>query len=503
MATALAACPGIPFTCLASSDCTENDISWLKTLMADHEQARLCTAMNMPENEVSDVVLVSGKGDGDSLYTALEKYTEKGRWLVINGGLSTAEDMSAMGHWLRKYRALIDHSMLLPTRSGIMIVKMRYEPKQTAPMIGEAYKELESSYTSEYFLTDCGGYIEFRMTAGQELLDPRHMGVIRLAMPRTGQRILDVGCGRGELAFALAQAGAEVVAIDYSGEAIALAQTTYSDQKVCKSGLLTFVQKDILQCTFDQPFDVIVTADFIEHIDAAIADTVVGRLQEFLKPDGICIMHTAPNLLYYKYAYGEKRSMARQAGSYLPPNPRTFYEQRTHINEQTPSRLNRLMHRHFKCVHTWATQMPDIGGTLKNGLSRHALKHTLSLYSIGSQSNVTRQEILERIGCGENISPLESMDKSGGTDQLSRVHQLLYEAEIFSDAGSQVTPMVHFHGVTRKLALLAGKMVVYLSSFITFRQRTFNKATIGAIRELTKAVEETLKATEEKRHGNN
>ena len=51
--------------------------------------------------------------------------------------------------------------------------------------------------------------------------------VLRLLDPQKGERILDLGCGTGDLAFQIAQAGAEVIGIDHSKEMLVQACEKY------------------------------------------------------------------------------------------------------------------------------------------------------------------------------------------------------------------------------------------------------------------------------------
>lgn len=57
----------------------------------------------------------------------------------------------------------------------------------------------------------------------------------------------------------------------------------------------------------------------------------------------------------------------------------------------------------------------------------------------------------------------------------------IFQAELVADAGAAVTPMEQFRGITRIIALFIGKIVVYLASFITDRQRKFNKTITSAL----------------------
>ncbi len=74
-------------------------------------------------------------------------------------------------------------------------------------------------------------------------------------------RILDIGCGSGAVAFDLAKKARQVVGIDFSAGNIVRAQKTYRHDN------LTFVQGDATTYTFDQVFDVIVLSNVIEHIE--------------------------------------------------------------------------------------------------------------------------------------------------------------------------------------------------------------------------------------------
>src|SRR5690606_35646411 len=54
-------------------------------------------------------------------------------------------------------------------------------------------------------------------------------GVVEVLSPKQGEHILDLGCGTGELAAQISEAGASVIGIDLSNEMIQAAQKKYSD----------------------------------------------------------------------------------------------------------------------------------------------------------------------------------------------------------------------------------------------------------------------------------
>src|SRR5215472_3101278 len=51
--------------------------------------------------------------------------------------------------------------------------------------------------------------------------------VLKLLAPQAGERILDLGCGTGQLTADIARSGAEVLGVDYSAEMIAGARKNF------------------------------------------------------------------------------------------------------------------------------------------------------------------------------------------------------------------------------------------------------------------------------------
>jgi 2-polyprenyl-3-methyl-5-hydroxy-6-metoxy-1,4-benzoquinol methylase len=77
---------------------------------------------------------------------------------------------------------------------------------------------------------------------------------------RPGERVLDVGCGKGELAYDLAQAGTIVTGLDWSRPSLEFARARFRAEH------LEFVEGDILTWDPPHPYDVIVLSNVLEHI---------------------------------------------------------------------------------------------------------------------------------------------------------------------------------------------------------------------------------------------
>jgi trans-aconitate methyltransferase len=98
--------------------------------------------------------------------------------------------------------------------------------------------------------------------------------VVELLCPRAGERILDLGCGDGTLASALARVGASVVGIDSSPEFIAAARARGVDAHVM----------DAQQLTFAEEFDAVFSNAALHWMRDA--DAVIAGVRYALKPGG-------------------------------------------------------------------------------------------------------------------------------------------------------------------------------------------------------------------------
>lgn len=103
--------------------------------------------------------------------------------------------------------------------------------------------------------------------------------------------VLDVGCGGGLVAEALARKGAKVTAIDDVPETIARAQQ--HGQQACPRVDVTYHVMDIgniAQAFPPQTFDHIAVLEVLEHVASPLH--VLKDVQSLLKPGGSCVVST-------------------------------------------------------------------------------------------------------------------------------------------------------------------------------------------------------------------
>jgi O-antigen chain-terminating methyltransferase len=84
---------------------------------------------------------------------------------------------------------------------------------------------------------------------------------------------------------------------------------------------------------------------------------------------------------------------------------------------------------------------------------------------------------------------LPQSDNDSAGSNCDTIRSIISETRMYADVGSEVTPMAEFKGVFRSIAVLVGRMVLYLSSFIIARQRVFNNLAIRSLFAITDVVE--------------
>jgi ubiquinone/menaquinone biosynthesis C-methylase UbiE len=101
-------------------------------------------------------------------------------------------------------------------------------------------------------------------------------------LPRGATHVLDIGCGPGRDACALAQLGYQVVGIDGSNAMIELART--------KCPLATFHHMTFDQIEFDSSHDGAWANASLLHVPADQIDDVLARIARALRPAGVLYM---------------------------------------------------------------------------------------------------------------------------------------------------------------------------------------------------------------------
>ena len=120
----------------------------------------------------------------------------------------------------------------------------------------------------------------------------RHIAAKLLIAP--GQKILDIGCGWGGLAFYLAETAgaAHVTGISLSEKQIALARARAIERKLADR--VSFELQDYRDV--QGQFDRIVSVGMFEHVGLGFYDTFFRACRERLAEDGVMLLHTIGNM---------------------------------------------------------------------------------------------------------------------------------------------------------------------------------------------------------------
>lgn len=248
-----------------------------------------------------------------------------------------------------------------------------------------------TTYTEEYFLTECDGYADY--LEGKENLARRLQALWRFLNVHPGMQVLDLGCGRGEIVVQCGLRGVLAVGIDYSDIGLRLAQQAVVRAESQAPGDWACPQLSLGNAKklpfSEDAFDRVVMSDIVEHLYPDELETTLREVLRVLKPGGELLVHTMPNLWYYRYGYPLFRFVQRLQGTLLPADPRErFRFSHVHVNEQTPCALNEMLSRiGFSHWHVWLYDYRDYA---EHGL---LMRHSMRL--------LTGLPVVKRIFCDD------------------------------------------------------------------------------------------------------
>ena len=114
-------------------------------------------------------------------------------------------------------------------------------------------------------------------------INPLRLGWIENMVSLKGKRVLDVGCGGGILADAMARKGADVLGIDLAGKALKVAQL-HALEAQTENVRYQEISAEALAAEQPDAFDVVTCMEMLEHVpDPA---SIVKACARLVKPGG-------------------------------------------------------------------------------------------------------------------------------------------------------------------------------------------------------------------------
>lgn len=220
-------------------------------------------------------------------------------------------------------------------------------------------------YTEEYYLTDNEGCREFIKDLDNNVHD-KFERIFELVNVKKNDTILDIGCGRGELVYYCVKKGAIGYGIDYSQNAIDIANKTKLRLPKELQAKVFFKKNTAEEFSYPQKYDYIFMIEVAEHMYDWQLKESFKRIKSALKPEGIVII-TTPNYLYESFLQPIKMFFELPfrflkllfripRGKYKPKSLQSFLkllfrfrpnrgevQKQRHANIMTPSRLKELL----------------------------------------------------------------------------------------------------------------------------------------------------------------
>jgi cyclopropane fatty-acyl-phospholipid synthase-like methyltransferase len=127
--------------------------------------------------------------------------------------------------------------------------------------------------------------------------EERNRDTLRVVAPKPNDRVLDLGSARGDVSFFLAAHATEVVGVDASDDALALAEAGRARRGLSNVRFLKSDVADLSELGIGS-FDAAAAIDLVEHIDDPTLAAMLLECRRVLKPGGRLGVYT-PDRAHY------------------------------------------------------------------------------------------------------------------------------------------------------------------------------------------------------------
>lgn len=185
-----------------------------------------------------------------------------------------------------------------PVQKVIRAVMMKFRRRQQANPVGKAQKNVAHHYDlgndfyrlflDKNMLYSCAYFMHDNESLEQAQRNKLRLLAAKLNL-QPGQKILDIGCGWGDLALYIAKmADVQVLGVTLSREQQALASRRAEEE-----GLFDRVRFELKDYrNVDEKFDRIVSVGMFEHVGVHHYDEFFKKLNALMPDDGLALIHS-------------------------------------------------------------------------------------------------------------------------------------------------------------------------------------------------------------------
>lgn len=222
---------------------------------------------------------------------------------------------------------------------------------------------------------------------------PLRLGILKNIKITNGEKVLDLGCGRGEGLVYFIKKGAIAFGIDYSKEAIRISKKNVDT--LCGPNKDFLAQANAQNLPFkNETFQIVFLSDVVEHLYPKELDNCLKEVYRVLNKEGLLVLRTAPNKWYYDYGYKVYRILRKVNNkTKLRANPRTSYDYKMHVNEQTYFGLKKTLKKNGFVGKVWLENEIEIKpkGLLKKFVTYLIYQSPLKLFFLGNIYAITKK----------------------------------------------------------------------------------------------------------------
>ncbi|MBB3977110.1 cyclopropane-fatty-acyl-phospholipid synthase [Rhizobium azooxidifex] len=230
------------------------------------------------------------------------------RTLVFNAELAAGEAYMdgtmrfEEGSTLRDFLTLFSINRLslgsYPIQKVLRAIKMRFRKRQQSNRKGQAQQNVAHHYDlgndfyrlflDENMLYSCAYFREQGETLEQAQRNKLRLLASKLGL-KPGMKVLDIGCGWGDLALYLAT----LEDVDVLGVTLSKEQQALATQRAEKAGLADRVRFELKDYRdVEGSFDRIVSVGMFEHVGVHHYDEFFKKLNALMPDDGLALLHS-------------------------------------------------------------------------------------------------------------------------------------------------------------------------------------------------------------------